>query len=457
MSLSWHTPARPSLIAVFAVAMLAVPGRLPALDAQEPGTPFSPFAAEPGSELTIFHVTMGPGDMVWEKFEHNALWVRDAARGTDDVYNYGMFDFEEPGYWGRFVQGYWRYWVDVTDIQRTVYVYQHLLNRSVTVQELNLTPAQRLSLRDFLEWNARPENRYYYYDYYYDNCSTRIRDAIDRGLGGQLRAATQDSLTGKSFRWHSDRLVADDPAILTGLRLGLGPGADREITAWEEMFLPGKVHEQLNRLQVRDESGNLVPLVRQELVLYQAVGRPPLPDSPPSLVGWFLVIGIAIGGIFVALATWSPRARAARFAFAGTTALWTAFVGTGGLLLAFLWAFTNHSIAYRNENLLQLNPLALTLVVLVPALAFGARWAARPAVWMSALIAGLAVLGLLLKALPWFTQVNGAVIALALPAHLGLAWAAYRLAGRFAEPAAPAPAKPAAPPARPRKRQGAGA
>jgi hypothetical protein len=82
---------------------------------------------------------------VWEKFEHNALWVRDDARGTDHVYNYGMFDFDQPGYWGRFVQGYWRYWVDVTDIQRTVYVYQHLLNRSVTVQELNLTPAQRLA------------------------------------------------------------------------------------------------------------------------------------------------------------------------------------------------------------------------------------------------------------------------------------------------------------------------
>jgi hypothetical protein len=420
--------------------------------AQLPG-PLAPAAmATPGSELTIYHVTMGPGDMVWEKFEHNALWVHDPVLGTDHVYNYGAFDFDEPGYWGRFARGYWRYWLEVSDISRTVFVYREYLNRSIAVQELNLTPAQRADLRDFLEWNALEENRYYYYDYYLDNCSTRIRDAIDRALGGALRTATQDSLTGTTFRWHSERLVADDPAVFTGLLVGLGPGADREINAWEEMFLPGKVQEHLRHLQVPDEAGRMVPLVRTERVLYRAIGREPLLEAPPNRIGWYLLAGLLIGGLFAALGSRVPRSRTARFGFAGTTALWAAFVGTGGLLLAFLWAFTNHAIAYRNENLLQLNPLMLTLVLLIPALAFGARWAARPALWLMFAVAGLSVLGLLLKVLPWFAQANLSLIALALPAHLGLAWATYSLSRA---PARSPGIPPAAPPTRAARRRGA--
>jgi len=431
---------RRSLPRVVVVLALLLSALARPASAQLPNVPSDPNAT-PGSELTIFHVTMGPGDDVYEKFGHNALWVHDPVRGTDDVYNYGAFNFDEPGYWGRFVRGFWRYSLRVDDIRGTIYVYQFLLNRTVTAQELNLTAAQRAQLRDFLEWNAREENRYYYYDYYLDNCATRIRDAIDSVIGGRLRAATADSLTGTTFRWHSDRLVADSPPVLTGLLVGLGSGADREIDAWDEMFLPEKVQEQLRRVQVPDEQGNLVPLVFEERVLYQAVGREPLRAAPPNWIAWYLLIGVAIGAAFAALARFAPRSRAARFGFAAAVALWSAFVGTGGLILAFLWAFTNHTIAHANENLLQFNPLMLTLVLLVPALAFGARWAARPALWLTAGIAALSALGLMLKVLPWFDQANLQLIALALPAHLGLAWAAWTLARRTESviPARPTP------------------
>jgi hypothetical protein len=413
----------------------------------ETPAPFGP--PTPGSELTVFHVTMGPGDAVYEKFEHNAIWIRDPVRGTDYVYNWGMFDFNEPGYWGRFIRGYWRYWLGVSNIEHTMLVYRDYLNRSVVAQELNLTPAQRAELRDFLEWNAREENRFYYYDYYLDNCATRVRDAIDRVIGGRLRLATVDSLTGTTYRWHSDRLVADDAVTLTGLRLGLGPGADREITAWEEMFLPGKVQEQLRRIQVPDEEGRMVPLVRQEVTMHQAIGREPLRATAPGWTAWYLLAGVVIGTVLALLGQAAIRFRAARFGFAGLSALWMAFLGTGGLLLAFLWGFTNHTIAHRNENLLQLNPLVLTLVILVPALAFGARWAARPALGMMLAVTALSVLGLLISPLPWFAQVNGSIIALVLPTYLGLLWATYTLS-RAAGSAAPAPPTPRPRPGRTR-------
>jgi hypothetical protein len=417
------------LLALCAAALSAAPGAAQARTSPPPPNPI-PAApgATPGSEITIFHLYLGPGDDVYEKFAHNALWVHDPVRGTDRVFNYGAFDFDEPGYWGRFIRGDWLYSLRVDDLNQTIYVYQFILNRSIIAQELNLTAAQRAELRDFLEWNALEENRYYYYDYFRDNCSTRIRDAIDRVLGGSLLATTGDRPTGTTFRWHSDRLVADDPSVRTGLLVGLGARADREISAWEEMFLPEKVRDQLRAHRVPDGAGGFAALVRDERVIFQAVGRQPVREAPPNWLGWYLLAGVLVGALLALLGWAAPRARAARFGFAAFTALWLSLLGTGGLLLLFLWVFTNHTVAHANENLLQFNPLLLALIPLAPALAFGARWAVRPAMVLTAAVVAMSVLGLLLKALPAFGQANLSMIALALPAHLGLGWAVYRLA-----------------------------
>ncbi len=387
-----------------------------------------PAAAQtgPDTELKVFLVTMGQGDEVWEKFGHNALWVHDPVRGTDRVYNYGVFDFNSPGYWNRFVKGDWIYQLAVTDIYRTLREYRYR-DRTVTAQELNLTPAQAEELQTFLEWNARPENAEYLYDYYRDNCSTRVRDVIDRVLGGALHRATAEEPSGTTYRWHSRRLVQGDAATYTGLSLGLGPAADRPISRWEEMFLPGKLQEQVREMSIPGPAGHPVPLVRSEQVLYEAVDRAAEPVIAESALGRYFFTGVALAALLLVLGwagsgqgVWSSLGR---FGFSSMAALWTILIGGGGLLLAALWGLTNHSIAFRNENLLQFNPLALPLVLLLPALAFRARWAERPALWLSSALALASVLGMLLQTLPWFEQVNGEIIALVLPVHLALALA----------------------------------
>lgn len=378
-----------------------------------------------GSELSVYLLTMGQGDMVWEKFGHNAIWIRDERAGTDRVYNYGVFDFNSPGYWGRFVRGTWIYQIDADGIDRTMAQYVYL-DRTVVAQELNLTPAQKRELQAFLEWNLLPENREYRYDYFRDNCSTRIRDALDRVLGGQLRAATTDIPTETTYRWHSRRLIADDELAYAGMNAGLGPPADQRLSAWEEMFLPEKVREWAGRLQVSVPGGGVAPLVRSERVLYAAQSREPERAEPPSWTPMALLIGAALGGLIALLA--AAPGGAGRFGFAAVSSLWSLLAGTGGLLLAALWAATDHQAAHRNENLLQLDPLSLALVLLLPAAAYGARWARRPALWLALAVLGLSVAGLVLQLLPGLDQVNGEVIALALPAHLGTAWAARRIA-----------------------------
>jgi hypothetical protein len=250
-------------------------------------------------------------------------------------------------------------------------------------------------------------------------------------LGGALRAATADASSGVSYRWHSRRLVAGGAGslpIYTAINTGLGPGADRPISKWEEMFLPMRLRDEVRALRIRDASGNLVPLVTGEQTLFTA-SRSPERSGPPNWLPGFLAAGLAIAGAIALLARAARRSGAARAGLAVLTVPWLLFAGIGGLVLLGLWGVTDHAIAYRNVNLLQLSPLALPLAVLVPALAFGKRWARRGAVRLALVVAALSVLGLLLKVLPWFQQANGEMLALALPINCAIAWAAWHLAG----------------------------
>ncbi|HSU14596.1 DUF4105 domain-containing protein [Longimicrobium sp.] len=408
---------------------LAASAALLALAAPVRAQPFAA-PAQGDTALRIILLTMGPGDEVWERFGHNAIWVHDPANGADVAYNYGMFDFRQENFILNFARGRMNYWMEGFDAYLTLDHYR-MLNRSVWAQELNLTAAQARQVKEILEENARPENRFYRYDYYRDNCSTRVRDVLDRVLGGALKRATATQPAGVTYRWHTRRLVGDGAAnvpIYTAINTGLGPAADRPLTKWEEMFLPMKLRDEVHALRVPDAQGRMVPLVAREQTIFAAT-RPPEPSGPPHWLLGYLLAGLAIGGLIAFLATRAPRSTAARLAFSAVSGTWLLVAGIGGLVLLGLWVATDHAIAYRNLNLFQLSPFALPLAVFVPALAQGKRWAPRWAVRLSLVVAAMSVLGLLLKVLPPFRQVNGEVIALALPINLAVAWAAWRLAG----------------------------
>jgi hypothetical protein len=377
--------------------------------------------APPGSNLTVYLMTMGPGEEVWERFGHNAIWIHDSIAGTDIAYNYGLFDFHQQDFLPRFIRGQMWYWMAGFPAQRYVETYVHA-NRSVWLQELDLSPSARLELQRFLEWNERPENRFYHYDYYKDNCSTRVRDALDRVIGNRIRAATADVPTGKTYRFHTQRLTANDPPIFTGLLLALGPGVDRPISRWEEMFLPLALRDHIRSVRIPGVGGATVPLVKSERTLFVSTAPTP-PDAPPQWLLQYLMLGLVVGGLAAVLGMLSVRSSGARVGLGVLLIGWGVVAGFAGTVLAGLWAFTDHVMAYRNENLFQVNPLAW-LLVLPGALALlspprAGRWA-----WMAAVVlAGLAVLGFVLQILPGLDQVNGPIIALALPVHLGMALA----------------------------------
>jgi hypothetical protein len=383
---------------------------------------------EPGSELRVYLMTMGPGARVWERFGHNAIWIHDPASAPDTTYNYGLFDFRQENFLLRFIRGQMWYWMAGFPAEPYLQTYVRD-DRSVWLQELNLPPAARLQLRDFLRWNEQPEHRFYRYDYYRDNCSTRVRDALDRFLGGAILAQTGGIPTGTTYRFHTQRLTANDPPVFTGLLLALGPGVDRPISAWEEMFLPMALREHVRRVMLRSPDGTVVPLVASERTLFVSTAPQP-PPAPPAWLPRYLLLGALLGALAALLGrAASPRRRWARYALAGLVAVWGVVGGLGGVVLTVLWGLTDHAMSYRNENLLQLNPL---LLALPPLMLLGLAGVPRAAPWARAVawtLAGLSLAGLVLQVLPGLDQVNGPVIALLVPIHTGVAmglWLASR-------------------------------
>ncbi|HEX6314605.1 MAG TPA: DUF4105 domain-containing protein [Gemmatimonadaceae bacterium] len=367
----------------------------------------------PGSELTIYLMTMGQGDMVWERYGHNAIGIRDARAGTDVVYNWGLFSFEEPGFIRKFLRGEMMYWMGAQDAATTIAQYR-MMNRTVEVQELNLSPPQRIALRDFIQFNAREENKYYRYDYFLDNCSTRVRDALDGVLGGALRQATDTLMTGTTYRWHAMRLMAEDHLTVTGIDIGLGRPTDREISAWEEMFIPMKVRDRVRALRVPDDSGRLVPLVTSERVLFQAQ-RTPERTSPPLLLLPLGFIGITLGAGLVMLGRRRPTGAMVVSVMTGI------ILGVLGWALLFLRFMTAHVAAYHNTNIFVYNPIWL-IVIPVLALARRSPRAQRVAFALVTAAMALTAFGVIAPFLPGLRQGSFAVIALAAPVGLAAAW-----------------------------------
>ena len=366
----------------------------------------------PGSELSVYLMTMGQGDLVWERYGHNAIGIRNTRTGADVVFNWGLFSFEDPGFIRRFLFGEMMYWMGGQDAASTLAQYQSE-NRTVEVQELNLSPAQRLALLGAIQVNAQEENKFYRYDYFLDNCSTRVRDALDSILGGALRMATDSVQTATSYRWHAKRLMAEDRLTVVGIDIGLGRPTDRPISQWEEMFIPMKVRDRVRELRVPDDSGRLVPLVMSERVLFQAQ-RTPEREGPPNLLLPLGVIGLLLGGGLYAA---QRRGRAA-LPLAVVVAILLSVLG-GALL--FLRLATKHVAAYDNTNLFVYNPIWILVLLTLPFMGRSPR--IQRTVFVLATIAGaLTAFGVVAPFLPGFNQGSFAVIALAAPAGLMAAW-----------------------------------
>jgi hypothetical protein len=381
--------------------------------------PIEPAAAAPAEDtLSIYVVTFGPGDHPFFAFGHDAILVRDRAAGTDLVYNFGTFRFH-AGLIGEFLKGRLTYWLSVApfDEVRADYMRE---NRTISLQELALGPEAKRALRARLADNARPSKREYKYDYFLDNCSTRVRDAIDLSTGGALRASAR--APGRlTLREQALRMTAPHWWLYLALDLVLAGSTDRPIDRWGEMYIPEELAKGLHAVTVSGPAGAAPrPLVASEQLLFAASRPPPLVDPPARFVT-LLLVGLAIGLVFLGLG-WSSRRPVVRVTFGLAVALWGLAVGFIGCFLLYAWFFTDHVVAHRNENIFLCAPWAVSLFALGLGVAFGSQRARLAALRVAVSALLFALVGWGLKAHPALShQHNAALIALLLPPWAGLA------------------------------------
>jgi hypothetical protein len=302
-------------------------------------------------------LTVGQGEEVFDRFGHAAIRVRNGSTGLDSAWNWGMFDFNSPNFIPRFLTGETRYWM--AGFPTPLFVdYYRRSGRAVWEQDFDLDPAQADSLLTVLRWNAREENKFYRYDYYLDNCSTRVRDAIDAAVGGALRRAAVGPSRGITWRNETMRLAADFPLLNFGMTFTLGPRADRPLSAWDELFIPMHLRDAIRAARVTHVDGDR-PLVSGERTLVP-VGAFVEAAGPPTMVGWAALVGVVLAAGLLVLG------RTAPWAFATAAVTWHVVVGFAGGLVLWAGNFTRHVFMGVNSNVLAATPVSLVLVVLIP-------------------------------------------------------------------------------------------
>ena len=308
----------------------------------------APPATPPAVRIGV--MTMLPGQIFWERFGHDALIVDDPARGEPISYNFGFFDPSEPDFFGRFIRGQMRYQLVALPMREDL-VYYRDVGRGVSVQWLDLTPAQATALADSLAVNALPSNARYNYDYFTDNCATRVRDAIDRALGGRLHEQLSARSRGNTYRSEAVRLASPAPWMWLGFDIGLGPFADAPLARWQEAFVPMRLADSLREATGTDGR----PLVASEQQLLPHRIAPEPAEYARPWWPWALW-GIATALVLIVIGRKAPRAMAAL-----AIPFWTVS-GLLGALMLFIWFGTAHHAGWANQNLLLFNPLCMLLL-----------------------------------------------------------------------------------------------
>lgn len=293
-------------------------------------------------------ITMGKGEVVWQKFGHGALCVEyEPSSGRQNrCYNYGTTDFTKPVSvgWG-FLRGQGEFWVSITTPNTMLRRYK-AMDRSVWRQVLPLKPDKARVLAEKLAINALPENRSYVYHHFHDNCTTRVRDLVDDAFDGALRVGT-DKPVGPTFREYARQGFAQDKWLLVITDFVLGRDADIQPTLWQAMFLPRFLRDQVQHA-----------LGVEPVLLYERRG-PPLKEGNGSGRGWTVLLALFMA-VPLGLSMWRGRYRRAGLACAVIPLFAIA------LFIWFLAIVTAVKEFRYNETLMLFLPTDLALLFLAP-------------------------------------------------------------------------------------------
>lgn len=298
------------------------------------------FAQAEQTHLRISIITCAPGDELYSLFGHTAIRITDSSKKTDIVFGYGNFDFDEPNFYFKFVRGKLNYSLSVVDLPSFLYEYQ-LTHRSVTEQELLLNDSTQQAISEALTKNLMGNNRYYKYDFLYDNCTSRVKDILLKYAGMQVNKQLVPK--GTSFRDMIHEYLDRGGMSWTkvGMDILLGSPSDKAVTVNESMFLPDYL------LKGIDSSGNTLLLKKQSILIAKKTGNPDHTNWPVIV---FAIVSAMILIVSYLRGNWAQKITQA------SDSILLLITGLIGMLLLFTWFGTDHTSFAANYNLLWALP-----------------------------------------------------------------------------------------------------
>lgn len=309
-------------------------------------------------EVSISLLTSGPSDKaIFTAWGHTAIRVKDPMMGTDYVYNYGIFHFGND-FIPRFVSGQTDYRLGVSNMFH-VFEEVEYKNCDLIEQELNLTQKEKERLVEALEENYKPENRYYRYKFFGDNCATRPRHIIAESIDGTVSyPSTGDDST--TYRDYIYDLLKTSPWFILGIDLCLGTPTDKVVTDQERLFLPAELCKTYNGAQIV-KADTIIPIVKETRLLYEKQAKAGETIEGTSLPGPTTVFGVLLLLIVAHIIFYTYTQKDDRWFHL----IYFGLVGLIGVVLTFVSWISVHEFVFPNWNILLLNPLQLAIAVLI--------------------------------------------------------------------------------------------
>ncbi len=303
----------------------------------------------PNAEISL--LTCSPGNELYTLFGHSAIRIKD--KHIDCVFNYGAFDFKTPNFYMKFAQGKLKYMLSLSSYQEFLAEYTYT-KRGVIEQILNLTPQEKQRIFIALINNYQPQNKFYHYDFLFDNCSTRVRDIIAKNCNGTIRYNYSYIKKPLTFWNMLDKYLLKNKWIYLGIHLALGSPCDVVATNFQQSFLPDNLMLAFNHATIVNEETNRQLVKRTQQILPVKLEY--------KTTAWYLrplfLFGLLATVLFAFMLIYrnSPKQH-----------LWIDYLlfsiaGLVGWLIIFLWFFTNHQATENNWNLLWANPIYVPLI-----------------------------------------------------------------------------------------------
>ncbi len=288
------------------------------------------------SHLEMKLLTVGLGEDVYARFGHTMIRIIDSENNLDYVVNWGIFDFSDPLFVVKFFLGKNLYRMGFSGFERQIAYYRDFEPRPIWQEDFVINNTQKAELLGLIKKNALPENIFYLYQYFLNNCSTIPRDYLDQIFHQKISHATKKQIVERRYRDYVFDFLSLNPIVGWALDIVFTSFNDEPLSAWSEMFFPPKLSEHLATLGI----------VRNKVLILDAA-EPPFP--PPNPYPYF---SLGLAGLYLA---WYLTKKVRLLGL--WLAVWGALFGFLGISSSILWAFTEHFPAYHNVNLLLFWPI----------------------------------------------------------------------------------------------------